>query len=54
MPLIVAAAIKAKVDYLVTWDRKHFIDDPKVAEKSGLTIITPDELMAIVKEKEQS
>ncbi len=48
---IVAAAAKAKVDYLVTWDRKHFIDDPKVAKRSGLMILTPDELMAIVKKR---
>ena len=46
---IVAAAIKAEVDYLATWDRKHFLDDPKVAETSGLTIIAPDELMAIIR-----
>jgi len=45
---IVAAAVKAKVDYLVTWDRRHFIDDPEVAGKSSLTIVTPDKLMAIV------
>jgi len=51
---IVAAAAKAKVDYLVTWDRKHFIDDPKVAERSGLAIITPDKLMAIVKRRWRS
>ncbi len=49
---IVAAAVKAQVDYLVTWDRKHFIHDPRVGEKSGLTIITPDELMAILKEQQ--
>lgn len=49
---IVAAAVKARVDYLVTWDRKHFIDDPKVAERSGLTIITPDEFMTIVEGKD--
>jgi predicted nucleic acid-binding protein len=48
---VVAAAAKAKVGYLVTWDRKHFIDDPKVAEKSGLMILTPDKLMAIAKEE---
>ena len=48
---IVAAAAKAKVDYLVTWDRKHFIDDPKVAGKSGLMILTPDKLMAIAKKR---
>lgn len=45
---VVAAAAKARVDYLVTWDRKHFIDNPRVAEKSGLMILTPDKLMAIV------
>jgi predicted nucleic acid-binding protein len=46
---IVAAAAKAKVDYLVTWDRKHFVDDPKVTERSGLMILTPDRLMVILK-----
>ena len=45
---VVAAAIRAKADYLVTWDRKHFIDNPRVAEQSGLTIVTPDELLALV------
>ncbi|MBC8448051.1 MAG: PIN domain-containing protein [Chloroflexi bacterium] len=49
---VVAAAVKAKVDCLVTWDRKHFIDDPRVAQKSGLAIITPDELMATIKRRE--
>lgn len=48
---IVAAAVKAKVDYLVTWDRKHFLDDPKVAETSGLTITTSDELMIVVRKQ---
>jgi predicted nucleic acid-binding protein len=42
---VVAAAAKAAVDYLVTWDRKHFLDDPEVARRSGLVILTPDELM---------
>jgi len=45
---MVTAAVKARVDYLVTWDRKHFIDVPEVAERSGLTITTPNELMDIV------
>jgi predicted nucleic acid-binding protein len=48
---IVAAAVKAKVDYLATWDRRHFIDDPRVAEKSGLAIITPGELTAIIRKQ---
>jgi len=46
---IVAAALKANVDYLVTLDRAHFIDDPKVARDSGLSILTPDNLLAILR-----
>ena len=46
---IVAAAIKAGVGYLVTWDRRHLIDDPNVASGSGLLILTPDELLAQVR-----
>lgn len=45
---VVAAAIKAKVDYLVTWDRKHFVTDPQVKEQSGLRIVTLDELIALI------
>lgn len=47
---IVAAALNAEVDYLVTWDRKHFVNDPKVAQESGLAIVTPDRLVAILRE----
>ena len=32
---ILLAAIKAKVDYLATHNRKHFLEDPQVAERSG-------------------
>ena len=39
---IVAAAIIAQPDYLVTFDRRHLIDPPEVAAKSGLKIVTPD------------
>ena len=46
---IVAAAIKAGVGYLVTWDRRHLIDDPNVASGSGLLILTPDDLLAQVR-----
>ena len=38
---IVAAAIAAQVDYLVTYDRKHLLDPAEVTEKSGLRIVTP-------------
>jgi len=42
---IVLAAMRAKVDSLVTLNRKHFIDDPEVALKAGLRIGTPGEAL---------
>ena len=46
---IVVAAVRAEVEYLVTLDRRHFVQDPKVAERSGLNIVTPNELVAILR-----
>jgi predicted nucleic acid-binding protein len=48
---ILAAAIKAKVDFLVTHDRRHFLDDPKIAKKSGLQIGTPGDALAWLKQR---
>lgn len=47
---ILLAAIKAKADYLVTHNRKHFLDDPGVVEKSGLNIGTPGDALAWIRE----
>jgi predicted nucleic acid-binding protein len=38
---IVLAAMQAGVDYLVTPNRRHFIDDPRVPARSGLRVGTP-------------
>ncbi len=46
---IVVAAIKAQTFYLVTLNRKHFIDDPAVAIQSGLRIGTPGDALAWVR-----
>jgi predicted nucleic acid-binding protein len=46
---IVLAAMDYKMDYLVTLNRKHFIDDPNVAEKSGLKIGTPGDALSWVR-----
>jgi predicted nucleic acid-binding protein len=35
---VLLAAIKAKVDYLATHDKKHFLNDPKVEERAGIKI----------------
>jgi predicted nucleic acid-binding protein len=47
---ILLAAMKAHVDYLATHNRKHFLDDPKVAEKSGLKIGTPGDVLTWIRE----
>jgi predicted nucleic acid-binding protein len=49
---IVAAAIAAQPDYLVTYDRKHLLEPPEVAQQSGLTIVTPDVVVAAIQEDE--
>ncbi len=43
---ILAAAMLAQVDYLVTLNRKHFLDDPAVAHKSGLVMGSPGDFLA--------
>jgi hypothetical protein len=43
---ILAAAMSARIDYLVTHNRKHFLDDPEVPRRSGLTIGTPGDFLA--------
>lgn len=47
---ILLAAMQADVDYLATHNRKHFIDDPKVAERSGLKIGTSGEVLPWLRE----
>jgi predicted nucleic acid-binding protein len=48
---IVVAAMRAGVDYLVTFNRRHFIDDPGVATRSGLRIGLPGDVLAWVREQ---
>jgi len=47
---IVVAAIQVKTDYLVILNRRHFIDDPAVAERSKLRIGTPGDALAWLRE----
>lgn len=42
---IVAAAKHAQVDYLVSLDRRHLVGQPNIAQRSGLKIVLPDELL---------
>lgn len=42
---IVAAAKRARVDYLVSLDRRHLVGVPEVAQGSGLKILLPEELL---------
>jgi len=42
---IVAAAMRAEVDYLVSFDRKHLVGRPEIEQHSGLRILLPGELL---------
>jgi len=42
---IVAAAKRAQVDYLVSLDRRHLVGVPEVAQRSGLKIVLPSDLL---------
>ncbi|MEA3460118.1 MAG: PIN domain-containing protein [Chloroflexota bacterium] len=46
---ILAAAINAAPDRLITLDIRHFIDDPRVARESGLVIQTPSQFMVEIR-----
>jgi predicted nucleic acid-binding protein len=48
---VVVAAMQAQTDYLVTLNRRHFIDDPGVAARSGLRIGMPADALAWVRER---
>jgi hypothetical protein len=50
--IIVAAALKTRVDYLATFDRKHLIDPPEVSERSGLAIVLPAEIVQVLEDAE--
>lgn len=46
---ILLAAMRDQADYLVTLNRKHFMDDPGVAQRAGLRIGTPGEALSWVR-----
>ena len=48
---ILVAAVNAQVDFLVTLNSRHFIDDPQVARRSGLRIGTPGDALTWVREQ---
>jgi hypothetical protein len=48
---ILVAAMKVKTGFLVTLNRRHFIEDPLVAQRSGLRIGTPGDALAWVRSK---
>lgn len=48
---IVAAAIRARVDVLVSLDRRHLVGRPEVAQGSGLRIVLPEELLQEIRDE---
>jgi predicted nucleic acid-binding protein len=51
---ILAAAKNAQVDYLVTLNRKHFLDDPEVVRRSGLRVGAPGDFLTWLREQLES
>ena len=49
---VIAAAIKAQPNYLATLDRRHLIDQPEVARKSGLDIVLPEVVVKSIREEQ--
>ncbi|MDO9087684.1 MAG: PIN domain-containing protein [Anaerolineaceae bacterium] len=50
VPILVSAS-KANVDFLVTLNTKHFLNDPEVSFRSGLRIGTPGDALSWVREQ---
>jgi len=48
---ILASARAAQVDYLVTLNRRHFLDDPTVTARAGLRMGTPGDALAWLRER---
>ena len=48
---IVAAAIRAQVDYLTSLDRRHLVGVPEIAQGSGLNVVLPHELLEAVRQQ---
>jgi predicted nucleic acid-binding protein len=46
---ILAAAKKARVDFLVTLDRKHLLNKPELSSFSGMPIATPEEVIRSIR-----
>jgi predicted nucleic acid-binding protein len=48
---IVAAARRARVDYLISLDRRHLVGVPEVARRSGLRIVLPEKFLEEIRER---
>ena len=48
---ILLAARRTNVDFLVTFNTRHFLDDAQVSQRSGLRIGTPGDGLAWVRQR---
>jgi predicted nucleic acid-binding protein len=48
---ILLSAMESGADFLVTHNRRHFLDDPQVGEKTGLLIGTPGDAIAWLRDR---
>lgn len=48
---VVAGAITGQCQYLLTYDKKHLLDKPEIAIQSGIIIVTPGDLLQILRDE---
>lgn len=48
---VVAAALSAGADFLVSLDRRHLVGQTRVSEESGIQIILPEELLRLLRNR---
>lgn len=48
---VVAAALYAGADFLVSLDRRHLVGQTRVSEESGIPILLPEELLRLLRDR---
>ena len=50
---IVAAALRARADYVATYDRKHLLSQKqKIEARFGVRVVMPDEILAVLRQQQ--
>lgn len=47
---VVAAAMTAECQYIISHDRAHLVGNTKIEEATGIRVVTPGDMLAIIRE----